>query len=113
LRTHPAREQSDTPVCLQVIVPTILEAWYLPIPETGDGRSVVGECLGLETTPRRFVHGEHSTCYHPDQEMQYLTDGRWKYIWLPRLDEQQHTQEQLFDRSEEHTSELQSRFDLV
>src|SRR5690606_19447820 len=36
--------------------------------------------------------GEHSTCYHPDQEMQYLTDGRWKYIWLPRLAE-----EQLFD----------------
>src|SRR5699024_335583 len=73
------------------------EACDLPIPETVDGRSVVGECLGLETTPRRFVHGEHSTCYHPDQEMQYLTDGRWKYIWLPRLDEQQHTQEQLFD----------------
>src|SRR5699024_6944162 len=97
LRTNAARAQSDTPVCLQDIMPTILEACDLPIPETVDGRSVVGECLGLETTPRRFVHGEHSTCYHPDQEMQYLTDGRWKYIWLPRLDEQQYTQEQLFD----------------
>lgn len=86
--------RSDAPVCLQDLMPTILETCKINIPETVDGFSLLGECLGQDAGRREFVHGEHSTCYHPDQEMQYLTDGRWKYIWLPRLDE-----EQLFDLS--------------
>jgi hypothetical protein len=31
-------------------------------------------------------------CYAPEQEMQFVTDGRYKYVWLPRADE-----EHLFD----------------
>src|SRR5699024_594922 len=33
-----------------------------------------------------------STCYSEEQEMHYLTDGKTKYIWFPRLGT-----EQLFD----------------
>jgi len=28
-------------------------------------------------------------CYSEEQEMQFLTDGRWKYIWFPRLGTEQ------------------------
>jgi arylsulfatase A-like enzyme len=38
------------------------------------------------------MHGEHCTCYDESEEMQYLTDGKMKYIWFPRTD-----REQLFD----------------
>src|SRR5690606_20109563 len=34
-------------------------------------------------------HGEHSTCYSEEQEMQYVTDGKMKYIWFPRLGTEQ------------------------
>jgi arylsulfatase len=40
------------------------------------------------------VHGEHFGAYTLEHEMQYLTDGRSKYIWFPRTGRQQ-----LFDLS--------------
>lgn len=83
---------SDAPVLLQDVLPTILEG-IGAAPAAGiDGRSLWGECHGDTTGRRAWVHGEHSTCYHPSQEMQYLTDGRTKYIWFPRTG-----REQLFD----------------
>lgn len=30
---------------------------------------------------REYLHGEHTACYHPDDGVQYLTDGVEKYIW--------------------------------
>ncbi|GIP38434.1 arylsulfatase [Paenibacillus sp. J31TS4] len=86
------RGRVEEPVCLQDIMPTILDAAGLPIPETVDGRSLL-PIMENEAAPwRDYVHGEHRTCYSELQEMHYLTDGRWKYIWLPRADK-----EQLFD----------------
>ncbi len=82
----------DRPVCLQDIMPTVLEAVAERIPETVDGQSLLGMMRGESVEWREYVHGEHATCYSEEQEMQYLTDGKWKYIWLPRLGE-----EQLFD----------------
>lgn len=82
----------DRPVCLQDIMPTLLEAAGERIPETVDGRSLVGLMRGESAGWREYVHGEHATCYSEEQEMQYLTDGKMKYIWLPRLGV-----EQLFD----------------
>lgn len=83
----------DRPVCLQDIMPTVLDAAGADIPPTVDGRSLLPLVRGEAAAPwREFVHGEHCTCYSEEQEMQYLTDGRWKYIWFPRLDT-----EQLFD----------------
>lgn len=91
LRTDMATT-SDAPVVLQDIMPTILDACGVTIPDSVDGRSLLPECHGDPSGRRDFVHGEHSTCYHPSQEMQYLTDGSWKYLWFPRTGA-----EQLFD----------------
>ncbi|EGL15346.1 MULTISPECIES: arylsulfatase [unclassified Paenibacillus] len=81
----------EAPVVLQDLMPTLLEAAGAGIPDTVDGVSLLGLIRG-EQAQRRFVHGEHSTCYAEEQEMQYVTDGEMKYIWFPRLNE-----EQLFD----------------
>ncbi|MBD2862309.1 arylsulfatase [Paenibacillus oceani] len=109
----PATQRVENPVCLQDIMPTILEAAGTPIPQTVDGRSLLPLMQGECPDWRPYVHGEHSTCYSEEQEMQYLTDGKWKYIWFPRIGS-----EQLFDLrrdpaelndlagSEAHASEL-------
>ena len=45
---------------------------------------------------REYYHGEHSPCYHPENANQFLSDGRWKYVWNPITGE-----EQLFQISED------------
>lgn len=86
------QSRAAAPVCLQDVMPTVLDACGVAIPETVDGRSVLPVMRGEKEKVREFVHGEHSTCYAEENEMQYLTDGQWKYIWFPRAD-----REQLFD----------------
>lgn len=81
------------PVTLQDVMPTILDVAGLSIPGQVDGRSLRGLMEGTsESEWREFVHGEHCACYSAEQEMHYLTDGKIKYIWFPRLNS-----EQLFD----------------
>ncbi|WP_262677893.1 arylsulfatase [Paenibacillus sp. J5C2022] len=82
----------EEPVTLQDIMPTVLEAAGVSVPDCVDGSSMVDLMLGKSDGWRSYVHGEHSTCYAEEQETQYLTDGKMKYVWLPRLHE-----EQLFD----------------
>jgi arylsulfatase A-like enzyme len=88
----PLHRRCDRPVSLFDIMPTLLDAAGLNIPDSVDGSSMLK--LMREPSPewREYVHGEHSRCYAAHNEMQYVTDGRWKYIWLPQLD-----REQLFD----------------
>lgn len=81
--------QVDAPVCLQDVMPTILDVVGVPIPQTVDGASLLPLIRGERAPWRKYVHGEHSTCYSPSQEMQYLTDGEWKYIWFPRTNAEQ------------------------
>jgi len=68
-------------VGLQDVMPTILEAAGIPIPEDLTGRSVFDAVRGAEW--REFLHGEHSPCYSMEEAMQYLTDGKEKYIYFP------------------------------
>ncbi len=79
------RALADEVVELRDIMPTVLDIAGLDIPATVDGRSL----LPLLTQPaadwRPYIHGEHCTCYDPAQEMQFVTDGRRKFIWLPRI----------------------------
>ena len=81
--------RAQAPVCLQDVMPTILEACGAPIPATVDGKSVLPLMRGETAGWREFVHGEHGANYAPETEMQYLTDGQWKYIWFPRADAEQ------------------------
>ena len=74
-------------VGLQDVMPTILDIVGVYVPDSVEGRSVVKAARGEPWRP--FLHGEHSPCYSTDQAMQYLTDGKRKYIWLPCLGEEQ------------------------
>ena len=75
---------------LQDVMPTILDAAGVEVPEGVTGRSLFDAIRGREW--REFLHGEHSPCYDGDNAMQYLTDGKEKYVYFPTTGA-----EQLFD----------------
>ena len=81
--------QSDRLASLYDIMPTVLDALNITIPETIDGRSLLGPAKGNDSGWRKYLHGEHCACYSAEQEMQFVTDGRYKYVWLPRADTEQ------------------------
>ncbi len=70
---------------LRDIMPTILDIAGVGCPPTVDGCSLLPVLKEPATDWRPYIHGEHCTCYSEAQEMQYLTDGRRKFIWLPRI----------------------------
>jgi len=71
------------PVTLTDVYPTILEAGGVPVPERTEGLSLMPLVQGAGELPgREYVHGEHSQCYTEDNAMQFVTDGRWKYVWF-------------------------------
>jgi len=80
----------DQVVGIQDVMPTLLDIAGVDAPDTMTGGSVVDAARGKPW--REFIHGEHSPCYHPENAMQYLTDGKEKYIWFPVTG-----QEQFFD----------------
>ena len=66
----------DAPVCLEDIMPTLLDLAGLDIPETVEGHSLVPLLRGEEVAWREHLHIEHAPLHHT------LTDGREKYIWF-------------------------------
>ena len=74
-------------VGLQDVMPTLLEAAGVDIPQEVTGRSVLGAIRGEKW--REFFHGEHSPCYALEHGMHYLTDGKRKYIWYAVTGEEQ------------------------
>jgi arylsulfatase len=88
-QAKPERTRASEVVELRDVMPTLLEAADRSIPNTVDGRSV----LPLLTAPaadwRTYIHGEHCTCYSEEQEMHFVTDGTRKFIWLPRIGQEQ------------------------
>ena len=76
--------ERSAPVTLTDLYPTILEAAGVPVPERTEGRSLLPLVGGADQVEgREFVHGEHNSGYRPEDGMQYLADGREKYIWFP------------------------------
>ncbi len=88
-------------VCLEDVMPTLLDLAGAKIPQLMDGISLVPTLRGDKRTLREWLHMEHAPCYNKPQSFQALTDGHFKYIWRP-LD----GSEQLFnlenDPHEEH-----------
>ena len=76
---------------LMDIMPTILDLLDLEIPEDLDGISLLPAMRG-EELKREYIHGECARLETVNSGMQYLTDGKVKYIWYPGLGK-----EQLFD----------------
>lgn len=74
---------------LRDVMPTLLDAAGLPVPDTLDGRSVLPLTRDEDVPWREFLHGEHTLF---GESMQWLTDGTEKYVWLSGSG-----REQLFD----------------
>ncbi len=89
------------PVCLQDVMPTLLELAGVKVPHPMDGVSLVPVLRGKHVTIRDYLHFEHAPCYSQAQAFHALTDGHFKYIWRPT-----DGSEQLFnldtDAREEH-----------
>lgn len=75
--------QCSSPVCLEDIMPTLLELADIPVPANTDGRSLLPVLRGEDKSVRGLLHGEHSPCYDDEQGYHFLTDGAMKYIWRP------------------------------
>lgn len=86
--------QVERVVELRDIMPTLLDAAQVDIPDTVDGRSVLELCRPKKDNAwRDYIHGEHE---FGEKSYQYITDGREKYIWLSQTGE-----EQFFDLQED------------
>jgi len=66
----------EQPVCLEDIMPTLLDLADVPIPETVEGRSLLPLLRAETTCWREYLHLEHAPLHHT------LTDGREKFIWF-------------------------------
>lgn len=91
-KDKPARFRCDAPVVLEDIYATILDFAGIAPPPDIDGVSLMPAHTCGEPIARDFIHGEHAACYSKNEAMQYLTDGKYKYIWFTKTGE-----EQLFD----------------
>ncbi len=83
----PQRQVRDEVVELMDVMPTLLDAAGIAIPDMVEGRSLMPLITGKDSTWREYVHGECAVLGEPDNipktGMQYLTDGKRKYIWHP------------------------------
>ena len=84
---------------LEDVMPTLLDAADVPVPDTVEGRSLMPLVRDAEVQWREYYHIEHSPSYDPENAHQTLTDGEWKYMWNPITGDEQlfHLQ---FDPSE-------------
>jgi arylsulfatase len=86
-----AVHSSDAPVSQEDLMPTMLEMAGVPVPPTVEGRSLLPllNAASLSAGWREYVHGEHAGFYASGQGMQYLTDGKEKYIWFTQSGREQ------------------------
>jgi arylsulfatase len=75
--------RSTQPVCLEDVMPTLLELAGASCPKPMDGISLVPVLRGEKRVLRDWLHSEHAPCYSQQQAFHALTDGHIKYIWRP------------------------------
>lgn len=88
----PQEQVIDKPIELMDMMPTLLDAAGVEIPDTVDGESLLPIIRDSDADWREYVHGECAQVPSSNSGMQYVTDGKKKYVWLPGQDV-----EQLFD----------------
>jgi arylsulfatase len=71
------------PVCLEDVLPTLVELAGARRPGAVDGVSLLPVLRGEQVSLREWLHFEHAPCYGQAQAFHALTDGRYKYIWRP------------------------------
>lgn len=87
----PKGRRCDVLTELRDVMPTLLEAEGLPIPDCVDGCSLLNAAR-TGTPVRESLHGEHTAQSGVPHSVHYLLHGSCKYIWYS------HTgKEQLFD----------------
>ena len=67
---RPPRQVADEVVELRDVLPTVLGAVGLPVPDTVDGQSVLPLMQGPGQGWRTYIHGEHCTCYAQERHTQ-------------------------------------------
>lgn len=78
---------------LRDIMPTLLDAAGIEIPDAVDGKSVLPLIRKEEVVWRDYIHGEHT---YGDKSSHYITNGKEKYIWFSQTGV-----EQFFDLEED------------
>ncbi len=77
---------------LMDVMPSLLSAAGIAVPDGVEGKSLMPLLTGKDSSWREYIHGEIAALGEPDNEpktgMQYLTDGKWKYIWHPGTGEE-------------------------
>ncbi len=92
-REHGLAGGIDAPDAVELmdIMPILLDLAGVAIPDGVDGKSLLPALRG-KSLGRAYIHGECARMETIGSGMQYLTDGKQKYIWYPAL-----ALEQLFD----------------
>lgn len=81
----PSASRYDIPVILEDVYATLLDIAGVEIPDGIAGRSLLPVYRSkVPRDWRTYLHGEHAACYSEDQAMQFLTDGKEKYIWFTK-----------------------------
>jgi arylsulfatase A-like enzyme len=89
----PTQNTTNAPVGWQDIMPTLLDAAGIEIPNSVTGKSLLPLMRGEEeNAPREVLHGEHAGQYNYNDGVHFLVGSRHKYIWYSQTG-----QEQLFD----------------
>lgn len=86
---RPVVQVADGVVELRDVMPTLLEAAGVAPPATVIGNTMLPLMHSSDAEWRTYIHGEHCACYADEQEMHYVTNGHRKFIWLPRINEEQ------------------------
>jgi arylsulfatase A-like enzyme len=74
---------------LMDVMPTLLDAAGVPIPDSVDGSSVLPLLRG-ESRWREYIHGECASIPTLGSGMQYVTDGKRKFIYYPGTGQEQY-----------------------
>lgn len=72
----PRGQVVDYPVCLEDLMPTLLDLAEVEVPGTVEGRSLVDMLQGERPSGQRRLHIECAPLHHT------LTDGKDKYVWF-------------------------------